>query len=521
MATFQSPGVYIIEEDRGTRPIEAVGTAVAAFIGFSQKAEERVDGGPSKSLLSRPVAITNWTQYVDKFGAFVEGAYLPYAVYGYLQNGGSRCYVISVKAYEGGPKGAIEGGGRALLPARGEKGGDTLEIAAREGEPSTKPLQVTVQDDEGAETFTLRIEGLGEPEAWSGLTLDKGESNAATVVNARSRLVTIKVLKAAGTLAERRPRAGTYAVAASAAQAPAVTVAEYRGQPEERTGMAGLEALDDVTMLVLPDLMRSLQAGEMSLQDLQAVQQSAYEYCERNRYCFAILDAPPDLRPQQVRDWRMAANYDTKYAALYYPWIETTDMVRGKGTVRIPPSGHIAGIYARNDVERGVHKAPANEVVRGATALAIQVTRPEQDMLNPIGVNCIRAFPGRGVRVWGARTLSSDAAWRYVNVRRLFNMIEQSIERGTQWVVFEPNDPDLWARVRRDVRAFLRTIWASGALFGATPDQAFYVKCDEETNPRELRDMGQLNIEIGIAPVKPAEFVIFRITQWAGPEPEG
>ena len=196
------------------------------------------------------------------------------------------------------------------------------------------------------------------------------------------------------------------------------------------------------------------------------------------------------------------------------------DAVKGRGTVRIPPSGHVAGVYARSDAERGVHKAPANEVVRGATGLPIQVTRAEQDMLNPIGVNCIRSFPGRGIRIWGARTLSSDASWRYINVRRLFNMVEESIEGGTQWVVFEPNDRDLWARVRRDVTAYLKTVWSSGALFGSTPQEAFYVKCDDELNPPEVRDLGQLIVEIGLAPVKPAEFVIFRISQWAGPAAE-
>jgi hypothetical protein len=213
----------------------------------------------------------------------------------------------------------------------------------------------------------------------------------------------------------------------------------------------------------------------------------------------------------------MSANYDTQYAALYYPWIKVADMTGSNGAMRlVPPSGHMAGIYARSDAERGVHKAPANEVVSGANGLAVQVTKGEQDMLNPIGVNCIRSFPGRGIRVWGARTLSSNPAWRYVNVRRLFNMIEESIERGTQWVVFEPNDPDLWARVRRDVRAFLSVVWRSGALFGTTAADAFYVKCDQETNPPETRDLGQLIVEVGIAPVKPAEFVIFRISQWTG-----
>jgi len=303
-------------------------------------------------------------------------------------------------------------------------------------------------------------------------------------------------------------------------QVKSVAVSDYRGQAAERTGLGGLAAIDEVTILVVPDLMQSYQNGEMSLEDVQAVQQAAYEHCEQVKYCFAILDSPPDLTPQKVREWRLSANFDSKYAALYYPWIETADMVKGKGTVRIPPCGHIAGVYARSDTERGVHKAPANEVVRGATGLPIQVTRPEQDSLNPIGVNCIRAFPGRGIRIWGARTVSSDPAWRYINVRRLFNMVEESIERGTQWVVFEPNDPDLWARVRRDVKAFLSTVWTSGALFGGTPDEAFYVKCDEELNPPAVRDLGQLIIEIGIAPVKPAEFVIFRISQWAGPAAE-
>jgi hypothetical protein len=221
--------------------------------------------------------------------------------------------------------------------------------------------------------------------------------------------------------------------------------------------------------------------------------------------------------PQEMKEWRMAVNYDTTRAALYYPWIEIMDMAAGTGKTKfVPPSGHMAGIYARNDETRGVHKAPANEIVRGAIGLAVTITKGEQDGLNPIGVNCIRGFPGRGLRVWGARTLSSDPSWRYINVRRLFNMIEASVDRGTQWAVFEPNDQMLWARVVRDVSSFLRMRWREGALFGLTPEAAFFVKCDEELNPVESRDLGMLICEIGIAPVKPAEFVIFRISQWAG-----
>ena len=210
------------------------------------------------------------------------------------------------------------------------------------------------------------------------------------------------------------------------------------------------------------------------------------------------------------------AGYDTKYGAVYYPWIRVANPLGNGESMLVPPSGHMAGIYARSDTERGVHKAPANEVVRGAIGLALQITKSEQDSLNPIGVNCIRAFPGRGIRVWGARTISSDPAWRYINVRRLFNYVEESIELGTQWVVFEPNDVDLWERVKRDITAFLTRVWRDGALFGTTPEEAFYVKCDEELNPPEVRDAGMLIIEIGLAPVKPAEFVVFRISQWAG-----
>jgi phage tail sheath protein FI len=227
----------------------------------------------------------------------------------------------------------------------------------------------------------------------------------------------------------------------------------------------------------------------------------------------AIIDPPPGLNARDIRMWRQTgAGYDSHYAALYYPWVKVFDPSTGRTKV-VPPSGHVAGIWARNDAERGVHKAPANEVVRGAVDLELQITRGEQDLLNPIGVNCIRSFPGRGIRVWGARTLSSDPAWRYLNVRRYFNYLEESILIGTQWVVFEPNDAMLWARIRRNVAAFLTNEWRSGALFGSRVEDSFYVKCDAETNPPESVDLGRVICEIGVAPVKPAEFVIFRLAQ--------
>jgi phage tail sheath protein FI len=288
------------------------------------------------------------------------------------------------------------------------------------------------------------------------------------------------------------------------------------GSSADRTGFAGLEAVDEVTMLSVPDLMAVYEQGIIDLEGLQAVQLAMIAHCELMGDRVAILDAPPGLNAQQVKEWRVdKAGYDSKYATLYWPWVKVFDPLSGQARF-VPPSGHVAGIWARNDDTRGVHKAPANEVVRGAITLELNITKGEHDQLNPNGINCIRSFPGRGIRIWGARTISSDPSWRYLNVRRLFNYVEESIFEGTQWVVFEPNDIRLWGRVKRTINAFLLRTWREGALFGATPDQAFFVICDESNNPPEVRDAGQLIVDIGIAPVKPAEFVVFRIAQFSG-----
>ena len=207
----------------------------------------------------------------------------------------------------------------------------------------------------------------------------------------------------------------------------------------------------------------------IDLEGLKAIQLGMIAHCELMGNRVAILDAPPNLNAQQIKDWRVdQAGYDSKFAALYWPWIKVFDPASGEN-VFVPPSGHVAGMFGRNDDTRGVHKAPANEVIRGAIDLEINITKGEHDTLNPVGVNCIRAFPGRGIRIWGARTLSSDPEWRYLNVRRLFNYLEDSILNGTQWAVFEPNDRALWAKVRRSIAAFSTMEWRKGALFGATP----------------------------------------------------
>lgn len=241
-------------------------------------------------------------------------------------------------------------------------------------------------------------------------------------------------------------------------------------------------------------------------------------HCERLRYRMAIVDPPKDSSISEVREFR--AQFDTKYAALYYPWVRIVDPTRrpdpGGPTpmLNLPPSGYVAGIYARSDVERGVHKAPANEVVLGIDRFTTNVTFDRQSVLNPEGVNALRFFEGRANRVWGARLMSSDPEWKYVNVRRLFIYLEHSIDKSTQWAVFEPNNEGLWANIRQTVESFLLSVWRTGALMGTRPEEAFFVRCDRTTMTQNDLDNGRLICLIGVAPTYPAEFVIFRIGQW-------
>ncbi|WP_290050164.1 phage tail sheath C-terminal domain-containing protein [Amycolatopsis solani] len=273
------------------------------------------------------------------------------------------------------------------------------------------------------------------------------------------------------------------------------------GGSGKRTGIVALEDIDEVAICAVP----GVWAG--------TVESALVTHCEQLKDRFAVLDPRDGLDIEGIQAFREP--FDTKYAALYYPWLVVNDPSTNQ-FVEVPPSGHIIGIYARTDVERGVHKAPANAVIRGirlTDGIAQDVTKRHQDLLNPRGINALRFFPGLGQRVWGARTLSSDTSWKYVNVRRLFLFLEESIDEGTQWVVFEPNDESLWALVRQTVANFLTTVWRSGALAGTTADEAFFVQCDRSTMTDDDIANGRLICVIGVAPVFPAEFVIFRIQQ--------
>lgn len=274
--------------------------------------------------------------------------------------------------------------------------------------------------------------------------------------------------------------------------------------PSDRSGIQALNARDDISMVAVP--------GVTS----EAVQAALITHAELMRYRVAVLDGQQsDADVTEILAHRN--NYDSSHAAYYTPWLETIDLASGR-TLEVPPSGHVMGIWARSDNTRGVHKAPANEVVRNITGLKYQFTKGEQDVLNPEGVNLIREFEGRGVRVWGARTLSSDGEWKYLNVRRLFAFLEHSIDNGTQWVVFEPNNEALWARVTKTIESFLFGVWTTGAFIGTSPEQAFFVRCDRSTMTQDDLDNGRLICLIGIVPTKPAEFVVFRIGQTTASE---
>jgi len=397
MATsYLSPGVYVEEVDRGSKPIEAVGTNTVGFLGESAK-------GP----LNESVLITNWSQFVKTFGDFKDcSEHLAHAVYGFFNNGGSRCFVVNVGAPEG---------------------------------VATAPKATNTDKKDEKAAAPVVVGGGGR----DGLFIGRD------------------------------------------------------GGPGARTGLKCMDEVDEIAIVAAP--------GQVSA----AVQDALLSHCETRKDRFAILDSPETITGGVDK---LPKPRDSKYGAYYFPWIQVYDP--DKGNIFVPPSGHIAGVYSRTDSERGVHKAPANEIIRGALGMKYNVSKGEQDLLNPKGINAIRLMNG-AIRIWGARTLSTDPSWRYINVRRLFIMVESSIERATQWVVFEPNDHRLWKRVQRTIASFLTLLWRNGALMGVSPEQAFYVKCDDETNPPEVIDAGQLVVEIGLAPSKPAEFVIFRIGQMA------
>jgi len=451
--------------------------------------------GSAKSGSATAIALSDAASAVDDFynDMYVE-----------IVGGSGSGQILKVTDYDGGTKTATVSGWtehpdatsvyRMLTVAENGEG-----TAAADGTNATVTLDAAASgtDDAYAQYSCCVTEGGG-----------KGQTRTIISYAGASKIATVEKSWDAGDM----PAAGSSyslccAVLEGGTDGTAIVLADYTRTdsdvPGKRRGLTAFGEIDEISIVYAPNA-----------QAVTGLVGSLVDHCEIHlKDRFAVIDA--EQGASSISDLKPRDGNDTSYAAFYYPWIEIVDP--GTGMIRlVPPGGHMAGIYARSDTERGVHKAPANEPVRGAVGLEFAIGKGEQDILNPRGVNCIRAFPGRGIRVWGARTLSSDPAWKYVNIRRLFLYLEESIDEGTQWVVFEPNSELLWARVRQTITNFLTRVWKDGALMGMTAEEAFFVKCDRSTMTQDDIDNGRLVCVIGVAPVKPAEFVIFRIAQWTG-----
>ena len=502
MPEYLAPGVYIEEIERGPKPIEGVATSTAALLGETER-------GPTD-----PRLVTNYNDYVRLFGEVVApGKFLPYAVRGFFDNGGRRMFVarivganavaaqaqlsgLVIKAVGGGLWGNrifVKIGPGSVLDKDGNSIGFKLQIAYWDSFPGGgAPFDAFDNRDQ------LPRPALVEEYDDLGIAPASPDYFGKRVNNRNSALIEID--EPAPPLAAL-PAAGSATLGGGTDGDPINNVA-FGGEeidPEKRRGLAALK-LDKYREVAI---VHAPAADPPTVADLII-------HCEQNRFRFAVIDSPPNLADKAAIEPRN--DNDTKYGAFYYPWIYISDPRTGAKT-KVPPGGYVCGIYARSDNTRGVFKAPANETVSGALDLEYNIDQGTQEVLNPRGVNVIRRFPGRGIRVWGARTLSSDPLWKYVNVRRLFIFIEASIYNSTQWVVFEPNDPRLWARVKQTVSLFLRTQWREGALFGEKEEEAYSVNVGRETMTEDDILNGRLIIEVGIAPVRPAEFVIFRVFQ--------
>lgn len=537
---YFAPGVYVEEIDRGSRPIEGIQTNIAGFVGFTEDIRGEAEVG-------KPMLVTSWSQYLEYFakqgsdGYTNYNAYLPFAVNGWFLNGGGRCWVVSIGTQlpgteppppeETGLKIKTSGGNRPALlftmqPEEIENG--RVDVAILPGEPIRPENPDEDAPFNTGEYFTVVLSRDGEElERYDNLTMNReaqpGVANYVATALQESQFVAVTDMSQIGQPLARRPANGRYEVSLP----PIVPTAErlpqdVQGVQDDRTGIQGIFEIDEITMLACPDLMRAYEAGVLDIEQVHGIMELMISLCENsspnppNR--MVVLDTPPDkVKPQHVVQWLNQFNRRSMFAALYYPWIKVANPRNGGRPILVPPCGHMLGVWSRTDETRGVYKAPANETPRGVIGLAYDCNFREQELLNPIGINCIRTFPNRGIRIWGARTLvePDKTEWRYISVRRLISYIEKSIELGTQWVVFEPNDMDLWERVKRTVNNFLERLWREGALFGATPAEAFFVKCDGELNTAETMMLGRLYIEVGVCPVRPAEFVIFRISQWS------
>ncbi len=509
------PGVFVEEIGRGPPPIRGVPTSIAGFVGQARY-------GPVGGV---PVPVTSVAEYERHFGdaadlVLAEGPqvnHLAHAVRLFFANGGRRLHLVRVFRQD------ADADGRAASPVLRVAGTDAVLRARHPGRAGNVTLRVAAREDEAPDgaRMDLLVEGGGAADAFPDLSPHPGSERFIGRVLGAADPASRVVLEA-GPLPEDEAARAAFAAGLLAALLAASPIpltggtdgrraeaAQYAG--EGATGLAALEAADEVAIVAAP--------GSAALAEAEAgaVRAALITHAERMRHRFAILAGPDGSDTGAIRATRAA--HDSSGAALHHPWLVVSGPA--DGALHLSPEGAVAGIYARTDAERGVHKAPANEVVRGITGFSRPVTRAEQDLLNADGVNLFRAFPGAGLRLWGARTLSRDPAWRYVSVRRLMSSIEHAIERGTGWTAMEPNGEALWARLRQSVGAFLHETWRSGALVGTKPEDAYFVRCDHSTMTQADLDAGRLVGLVGVAALRPAEFIILRIACQTADTPQG
>lgn len=476
MASYLRPDVYVERVASGAEPIQAQGTAVAGFVGIARRGE-----------IGEATLVTSWTEFTEKFSKgldtpFMADSDLAYAVYGYFQNGGGTAFIVRT-ASETAERASV------LIPA--ENG---IKIYAKdEGTWGNKlSMKVTSTQENGVDIFNVEVSLDDEVvETFEGLTNDITDENYyLPIINSDSKFITVPT----GGL-----QVGEGAFSEGKDGIDDITDADFLGE----RGLKALDKAEAVTIVAIP--------GQTSM----AVQKGILDYCSGRKDCFGIVDIGLGRTPTEALEDK--AEIGGSYGAVYYPWGKVVDPI-GRGKLRLtPPSGHIAGVYARTDSERGVYKAPAGTeaVVRGFVEMERSLSDGEVELLNAKAVNCIMSKPNKGIVVWGARMATPDKDRFYVSDIRLDIMIEGSLYEGTQWSIFEPNDEKLWSSLTAQVKAFLYNLWVDGALFGTTPEEAYFVKCDEELNSQEVRDAGKVIVEVGYAKKKPAEFTIIRITQKA------
>lgn len=572
MAEYLSPGVYVEEFESGTVPMEGVGTSTAGFIGVTERGN--IEGLP-ELVTSFADFKRKFGGYLSE-SEFGEYRFLPYAVEHFFVNGGSRAFIARVMPSNSKCAQAfVPSKEEAVLKFEAKNPGNWGNDIKAVITPASKAKTQILSEEEGASGKRYKVKSGDGFNTGDIVVFSDGKEEIYNIVSKSQdnyiefekdfeidvvdkNIIPKKVISTCEFSIEIRYNdiVETYENVSFNEQAAnyvdkktsksELVVINYVGKyPEEtESPFAMLSEEKDLEVLkvdfvdgsngsankLAPDDFIGVDNGPGKRTGIQAfidndvvsimavpgvtdpnVQLMLVAHCENLGSRFAVLDIPKDLK--KVTDVSAHRDIvDSNYAAMYHPWLQVFDPL-DKKTISIPPSGSMMGIYARSDNTRGVHKAPANEVVRGCTGLDCQYNKGEQDILNPKGVNLIRSFPGQGIRVWGARTCTSNAQWKYINVRRLFIYIEESIKANTNWVVFEPNDELLWIRVSRTVEAFLTTLWRNGALAGTTTDEAFFVNVGRDTMSQDDIDNGRLICVIGVAPVKPAEFVIFRITQ--------